>query len=650
MISFQKNVARALACLFALLLMLPCVACAAPPLLSSPDEPARALEDYVTRTEREETVLLGVKDRTKEVYHIPDGVSTVDQAAFWGCNRAKEIFIPKSVTKIGDGFLRYCDRVESITVEEGNPVYVAVDHTLLHKSTRRVIAGCRTSRIPNDGSVTVIGAYAFAGQTALEEISLPDSLTVIEEGAFIGCTGLASLSFPNSLSSIGPSAFYGCIRIPTVALEGDVVSIGENAFRGCLSLYSVTLGASLESIGKNAFLGCEKLIELSNRSTLSFKMGSDAHGCVALYAKNVSLVKDSTAITRDGDFLFFETKDSSFLIAYEGDRDTVTLPTTHRDAPYSLYNYAFYASPVKDVTIPETVTSLGTGCFSDCTLLEAVQLPKTLSKIPKNCFHGCTALDSLSLPDALTVIEKDAFLGASGLMEEEDGILYVDNWAVGCKPLLEELEIREETVGIADHAFTSLGASLKSMTLPEGVKYIGALAFFACTDLSDTSFPDSLLSIGESAFEGCRAIEELTLGDDLQELGASAFSDCARLVTFTVRSEAVTAGAGAFARCKIQSARLPALLVPSVASKELRSVVITSGDMIPQMAFYDCKELGEVFIASTVTEIGASAFGNGSHLATVRYEGSQSDWEQIKIGIHNDALSNTDLLFDQPIP
>ena len=75
-----------------------------------------------------------------------------------------------------------------------------------------------TIYIPN--SVTSIGDYAFRACSSLANIIIPDSVTSIGWGAFTYCTGLASVTIPDSVTSIGRTAFLGCDAIQTIYYGG----------------------------------------------------------------------------------------------------------------------------------------------------------------------------------------------------------------------------------------------------------------------------------------------------------------------------------------------------------------------------------------------------------------------------------------------
>lgn len=129
---------------------------------------------------------------------IPDSMTSIGNGAF-GISNLTSIVIPSNVTSIGDGAFERCSDLTSITVEEGNSVYHSDGNCLIETASKTVIAGCKTSILPTDGSVTKIGGAVFVNYTDLTSIVIPDSVTRIGEEAFLGCTGLTSITFEGTV-------------------------------------------------------------------------------------------------------------------------------------------------------------------------------------------------------------------------------------------------------------------------------------------------------------------------------------------------------------------------------------------------------------------------------------------------------------------
>lgn len=93
---------------------------------------------------------------------IPDSVINIGSYAFRDCSELTSVKIGKGAAGIGCGAFSVCRSLESIIVAEENPAYHSRDNCLIETAGKVLISGCKTSRIPADGSVTGIGELAFS--------------------------------------------------------------------------------------------------------------------------------------------------------------------------------------------------------------------------------------------------------------------------------------------------------------------------------------------------------------------------------------------------------------------------------------------------------------------------------------------------------
>ena len=186
---------------------------------------------------------------------IPNGVASIGIYAFSGCKSLTSIVIPNGVTSIGVAAFSGCRSLTSIIIPNGV--------TSIGGSAFSECESLKSIVIP-DG-VTSIGNYAFYG-CGLTSIAIPDGVTSIGERAFYRCENLTNIAIPNSVTSIEYGAFYGCENLKSVVIPDGVTSIGGDVFSGCESLTSIVIPNGVTSIGWGAFSGCKKLesIEIPN--------------------------------------------------------------------------------------------------------------------------------------------------------------------------------------------------------------------------------------------------------------------------------------------------------------------------------------------------------------------------------------------------
>ena len=114
-----------------------------------------------------EGVLMSTKIQNIE---IPNTVTDIVYRAFGYCEELNSIDIPSSVTSIGEYLLCGCTGLESITVNDENQNYYDKTNCIIETESKTLVAGCKNSIIPSDGSVTSIGAGAFGELTNLTSI------------------------------------------------------------------------------------------------------------------------------------------------------------------------------------------------------------------------------------------------------------------------------------------------------------------------------------------------------------------------------------------------------------------------------------------------------------------------------------------------
>ena len=159
----------------------------------------------------------------------------------------KKINLSENIKTIGSSAFAYCVSLNTISVSAKNPVFHSVNNCLIETESKTLVLACRSSVIPDDGSVTKIGA-AFSGSQLLDEITIP-----------------------NSVTTIGQFAFFDCVSLFTVNIGSGVVTIESDAFAKCSSITRITIPASVTEIGEAAFNQCDRLKEATFKNPYGWK-------------------------------------------------------------------------------------------------------------------------------------------------------------------------------------------------------------------------------------------------------------------------------------------------------------------------------------------------------------------------------------------
>ena len=562
---------------------------------------------------------------------IPSGVTSIGLYAFQGCRALREIEVPSGVAALNSYTFRYCKNLQTVKLNDG---------------------------------VRLIGEEAFADCDRLEEIVLPDSVLGIDDKAFYGCDVLQRVSLGEGVVAMGERIFGYCPALAEVSGGARLTDIGEGAFTHCESLTSFVVPTRVETIGGYAFDGCKKL------ESITIGLGVSDIGRYAF--------RDTPIMQNKENGLVYAGR---WVVGYDNDAQEPPNEFTFRNDTIGIAQYAFYRAKVENVTLPaslryindyafsncenlmslsvgDNVESIGRYAFAFCSHLgrSTVSLGNGITGIGSYAFYGCTDLGAatvgFSIPQSVESIGTYAFKKTNFWENPQGGFVEVGDWVVGFDENASSAaySVRTGIVGIADYAFYKW-ETLKSISLPYTLKYLGKNAFNGCSELIAVNFDDSDLteireytfykcanltvvdipsgvesigrsafyksgvadanipkwveSIGDYAYYGCASLHSLTFADgsQLKSIGAYAFSGCAALPETTLPDGLTTVGERAFSKC--------------TALGE-----VTFGEQLAEIAagaFYGCAALTAVQLPDGLTRIGDKAFYKCAALADVHF-------------------------------
>ena len=501
--------------------------------------------------------------------------------------------------------------------------------------------------------VKKINSYAFANLTALEEIVLPSTMESIEYGAFYNCTSLKKITFSgeNNLFIINQNAFENCDLQGTIDMTGACV-ISDYAFAGNKDLEGVTTSDSLLSIGQYAFAGCKSLKDVTITSA-KVKYGAYAFtGCESLesFYVNASVLPEGMfyecdALTKVtigpdvndiGPFAFRTTA-----------VDTFEVQAGNKAYKVQTANYILSADGATLITVAPTVrdeftadligganvTAVGKGAFSHNTKITSVILPN-VTVIGEYGFGSATNLASVKLgtlteigeygffETAITVLPDmaaDVVLGKYAFSHTElVSVTIPDNMILPEGIFSECMKLKSVVIGnnvtIGDFAFSvdKDNAFIIRNYNKDGEKYF---YYVFATKLTSLTIGDNAI-IGKNAFSCAASLEKITLGENAQ-IGYMAFYNNCSLKEIDL-SKAASIGDYAFSGDVYYICLDDSMTVAAVSKEgkymytyhapQLEKVVLSASASIGEYAFAYCRELTDVVLNDTITEIPAYAF------------------------------------------
>ena len=439
--------------------------------------------------------------------------------AQWGMTAAKAISVIENFT---DGEEHTVTIAGAITADDLTAIKKAIN---VNAKSPKIILD-----LGGTTGLTEIPYQAFYSCENLTGIVIPEGITTIDDFAFTSCAGLKTVSLPKGINFGSTFVFKGCDSLTLVNFSG---TMEEFANLGGIDSDSVAMLFKAEITfgdGTNWTLGKEIRNALESESVPNISFSGEWNGATNKMIK-LSIDANNKKINLD---LSAMTGLKEIAGDYYTDRFNVAelvLPSCSEKICDGAFSNHLY---IESIVIPDGVKTIGKEAFFQCNYLKNVTIPSSVISIGDNAFREC---DIYSIIVDSEVIGKNAFTSNPDMSKATES----SESKITIGPNVKE---------IGDGAFSSNGL-LKSITVPDNVKTLGASIFLWCSSLETASieFTDDSENSGNDMFDACLKLKNVTIRDGSVKIPAHAFHRCESLETIEIPASVKTIEKGAFRGC-----------------------------------------------------------------------------------------------------
>ena len=372
------------------------------------------------------------------------------------------------------------------------------------------------------------------------------------------------------------------LAINFVVIEGGVQNIGMRAFKDCSNLKTVTIPSSVNNINGQAFFYCSSLhtvIIENGAGNLEFRGYRSSNPCGT----------SGTINTYD----WFEGC-TSLTNLHLGRNLTNWYASSDNRSP--IFNIR---TILTTLTIGNTVTSIGSAAFNNCSSLKNVEIQDgtvllTFSGTYSNGHFKNSPIETL-------VLGRNLRTTASGY----NGYPFAEN------PALKTLTVSDYVKDINDNSFYNC-TGLQSLTIiGNELRTIGSNAFYGCSSLASVlNIPQGVSSIGSGAFQGCLALPSVSIPNSVTSIGSTAFNNCSSLKNVEIQDGTVLLTfSGTYSNGHFKNSPIETL----VLGRNLR----TTASGYNGYPFAENSSLKTLTIGNDVTIINANGFLNCTGLMQI---------------------------------
>lgn len=437
---------------------------------------------------------------SKFTLKIKDGTKSVASDAFSSRATLKAIDLPESVAYIGDSAFAYCEHLKSVRLSD-NLQYVG----------GYAFAGTPWLNQQPEG-VVYLGkiAYCYNGEMPINTvIKLKKGTIAIAPTAFYGCEDLARVQIPESVKTIGYDAFHAT-GIKTLFIPKSVTTIQGNKV-GARFMKKITVDPDNPAYSSDQ-TGClfnkkkTQMYEFPGFSkTKTYQIPGTVKKVAALCFDGAQYLETLMIPASVKRIDLYAIHYSETLTAFKVSKKNPNYSSDSNGCLYNKDKTALLRYPVgktdKSFTVPKQVKRIGSLAFLQAWNLETLKMYDNVTTIGSDAFYRCYSLETIRFSKNITSIEGQLFSYIPWVDKQPDGVVYIGKVAYSFHGDGKKAVIKDGTVSITDHAFAGWHG-IKTVVIPESVKAIGHGAFVDSTGIKTITIynPKCKLYMEEDTF------------------------------------------------------------------------------------------------------------------------------------------------------
>lgn len=502
---------------------------------------------------------------------------SIGEYAFKGCENLEEVHFNLNTVE-SNAFLD-CHKLKRV-VKFGSSAYgtFAKDdsyfysYTSTYGSTGNVILGINS--IPMDEEVYKINSYAYYGRDLLKNVTISSTIKEIGTNAFGATRNLERISVDKANKTLD-------------SRDNSNAIIETNTNTLLVGCKNTIIPSDIQSIAANAFVECD--VTGVNIPTGVKSISNQAYvGCTGISNISVS-VNNVTFDSRENCNAIIETNTNKLVLAC----NTTVLPSSVT----TIGSYAYANSSLETLVIPNTVTTLEDYAFANMKNLKSITIPASITSLNDTMFEGCDNLETINIESGNP--KYDSRANSNAIIETEtDKLVY----AIKTTTIPNSIKI------IGAHAFEG-HTNLTKIEIPESVTVIEDYAFADCSNVTSITIPDSITTIGEGAFMNLNKIEALKIPNSVTSIGEMAFAGWTSLVNILVDSTNPV-------YYTINSSEIVEKETGTLVLGCSHTIITEDIKNIKKYAFYGSK-LKSLRIPATLTSFESGAFAGCRYLAEI---------------------------------